>query len=79
MQFDGMVSQQKVGIPMGTNCAPLIADLFFYFVLSGTLCLTVTNPIVMTSYTCLMLPLDILTVYSPSIPLNLRNIFPIYG
>ena len=29
-QFDGMVYQQIVGIPMGTNCAPLIADLFLY-------------------------------------------------
>ena len=28
MQFEGMVYQQIVGIPMGTNCAPLIADLF---------------------------------------------------
>ena len=24
--FDGMVYQQIVGIPMGTDCAPLIAD-----------------------------------------------------
>ena len=30
VQFDGMVYQQMVGIPMGTNCAPLIADLFLY-------------------------------------------------
>ena len=30
MQFDGMVYQQIVGIPMGTNCAPLEADLFLY-------------------------------------------------
>ena len=30
VQFDGMVYQQIVGIPMGTNCAPLIADLFRY-------------------------------------------------
>ena len=30
VQFDGMVYQQIVGIPMGTNCAPLIADLFLY-------------------------------------------------
>ena len=30
MQFDGMIYQQIVGIPMGTNCAPLIADLFLY-------------------------------------------------
>ena len=30
VQFDGMVYQQIVGNPMGTNCAPLIADLFLY-------------------------------------------------
>ena len=30
VQFGGMVYQQIVGIPMGTNCAPLIADLFLY-------------------------------------------------
>ena len=30
MQFGDMVYQQIVGIPMGTNCAPLIADLFLY-------------------------------------------------
>ena len=28
VQFDGMVYQHIVGIPMGTNCVPLIADLF---------------------------------------------------
>ena len=30
VQFDGMDYQQIVEIPMGTNCAPLIADLFLY-------------------------------------------------
>ena len=30
MKFDGMVYQQIVLIPMGTNCASLIADLFLY-------------------------------------------------
>ena len=30
MQFDDMVYQQIVGIPIGTNCAPLIADIFLY-------------------------------------------------
>ena len=30
VQFDGMVYQRIAVIPMGTNCAPLIADLFFY-------------------------------------------------
>ena len=48
MQFDGMVYQQIVGIPMGTNCALLIADLF-YIVMRGTLCLTFTNLNVMIS------------------------------
>jgi hypothetical protein len=28
--FGGRVFQQTVGIPMGTNCAPLPADLFLY-------------------------------------------------
>ena len=28
--FAGKVFQQTVGIPMGTNCAPLLADLFLY-------------------------------------------------
>ena len=28
--FGGRVVQQTVGIPMGTNCAPLLADLFLY-------------------------------------------------
>ena len=31
VQFYGMVYQQIVGIPMGTNCAPTIADLFLYY------------------------------------------------
>ena len=30
VQFEGMVYQQIVGIPMGNNCAPLIADLFLF-------------------------------------------------
>ena len=30
VQFDGMIYQQIVGIPMDTNCAPLIADLFLH-------------------------------------------------
>jgi hypothetical protein len=28
--FSGRVFQQTVGIPMGTSCAPLLADLFYY-------------------------------------------------
>ena len=29
--FGGRVFQQTVGIPMGTICAPLLADLFLYY------------------------------------------------
>ena len=62
-----MVYQQVVGIHMGTICAPLIANLF-YMVLEGPY-------VYMTLLTCLTKPLDILTIYSPSITLNLRIIF----
>ena len=30
VRFGGQFFRQMVGIPMGTNCAPLLADLFFY-------------------------------------------------
>ena len=30
VQFECMVYQQIVGIPMGTSCAPLIADVFLF-------------------------------------------------
>ena len=30
VEFGGQIFQQTVGIPMGTNCAPLLADLFLY-------------------------------------------------
>ena len=30
VRFGGQLFQQMVGIPMGTNCAPLLADLFVY-------------------------------------------------
>jgi len=30
VQFGGRVFQQTIGIPMGTNCALLLSDLFLY-------------------------------------------------
>ena len=30
VRFGGQLFQQTVGIPMGTNCVPLLADLFLY-------------------------------------------------
>ena len=35
VKFDGMVYQQRVGIPRGTNCASLIADYFFILLWEG--------------------------------------------
>ena len=31
VEFGGHIFQQTIGIPMGTNCAPLLADLFLFF------------------------------------------------
>ena len=30
VRFGGQLFRQMVCVPMGTNCAPLLADLFFY-------------------------------------------------
>ena len=30
MEFGGRIFQQAIGLPMDTNCAPLVADLFLY-------------------------------------------------
>ena len=30
VESGGVIFQQVIGIPMGTNCAPLLADLFLY-------------------------------------------------
>ena len=30
VRFGGQLFRQMIGIPMGTNCAPLLADLFLY-------------------------------------------------
>ena len=43
VQFEGMVYQQIVEITFATNCALLIADLFYYCVTRGILCLAFTN------------------------------------
>ena len=33
IRFGSKLYRQIVGIPMGTNCAPLVADLFFFCML----------------------------------------------
>ena len=77
VQFDGMVYQQILGIPMGTNCAPLIADLFLYCYerdFMSDLHKSKRHDLIdMFNDTSRYLD-DIFTM----ITLNLRNIFPIY-
>ena len=78
VQFDGMVYQQIMGIPMGTYCAPLIADLFIYCLREG---FYVKPPEIQTVWPhrqVQTIPLDILTIYSPLITLHLLNTFPTY-
>ena len=63
---------------MGTNCAPLIADLFLYCYERDFISDLHKSKRHGPHIHVLIIPLDILTIYSPSITLNLRNIFPIY-
>ena len=37
VRFGEQLFRQMVGIPMGTNCAPLLADLFLYSYENGFL------------------------------------------
>ena len=37
IRFGSKLYRQIIGIPMGTNCAPLVADLF-HFVMGETSC-----------------------------------------
>ena len=46
--FGGKVFQQIVGIPMGTNCAPLLADFFW-----PKLCCKLQNSLLEIEYTLL--------------------------
>ena len=77
VQFDGMVYQQIVRIHMGTNCAPLIADLFLYCYerdfMSDLYKCNRHDLIDMFNDTSRYLD-DIFTIDNP----ELRNIFPIY-
>ena len=73
VQSDGMVYQQIVGIPMGTNGAPLIADLFLYCYESYFM-----SDLQKSKRFDLIDMFNDTSRYSPSITLNLGNIFLIY-
>ena len=79
VQFDGMVyNREIVGIPMGTNCAPLIADLFLYCYERDFMSDLHKSKryVLIDMFSDTSRYLD--DIYSPSITLHLRNIFPIY-
>ena len=54
IRFGSKLYRQIVGIPMGTNCAPHVADLFFLFVMRETLycfCQTIIKLILLKLFT----------------------------
>ena len=66
VQYESIVNQQIVRIPMGTNCAPLIADLFLFCYgrdFMSNLHKSKRGDLI----DILTTPLDILAIYSPSI------------
>ena len=76
VEFEGMVYHQIVRFPMGTNCVPLIAALFLYRYERNF----VYNLHKSKQYDLidmLKIPLDILTIYSSLMTLNLRHMFRI--
>ena len=42
IRFGSKLYRQIVGIPMGTKCAPLVADLFLFFMRETSCCLFLT-------------------------------------
>ena len=72
-----MLYQHIFWIPVVTDCAPLILDLFLCSD-KRDLCLTSKYLNGMTSQTYLTIPFKILTIYPTSKTLNLRNIIQKY-
>ena len=69
---------KKVEIPMGTHFAPLIADLFLFWYERDFMSKRHKSKQYDPTDTFNDTSLDILTIYSTSITLNLRNTFLIY-
>ena len=76
VEFDGMIYQQIMEIPMGINCAPLIADLYLHCYERDFMS-NIQKSKRLDLIDSWTIPLDIL-IYSPLITLHLLNIFPIY-
>ena len=78
VQFEGMVYQQIVGIPIGTNCSPLVADLIYFDIVEGFLTFTnlngITSSIDMFNDTSRYLD-DIFTVDNPEFEIHISDIY----
>ena len=73
IRFGSKLYRQIVGIPMGTNCAPLVADLFLFVVIRMTLCCLCQTTIKLTLLKLLTPPPDIKLTYLILIILNLNK------
>ena len=85
--FGGKVFQQVVGIPMGTNCAPLLADIFLYSEFKQSLLSTgkkkLVYPLVLSRF-CLVSQFnftyryidDVLSINSPDFENYLGQMYP---
>ena len=75
VSFGGTLCQQVVGIPMGTNCAPLLADLFSHSFESEFLQKLVKDKKI---HEPLISHTGILMTFYLSIILDLQNFFHVY-
>ena len=66
----GVIFQQVNGIPMGNNCAPLLADLFFILIKSGKQHLAKSF-----HYTCRYID-DVLSINNPKFGNYIVDIYP---
>ena len=75
VEFGGLIFQQTVGIPMGTNCAPLLADLFLYSYEAEFIQNLLKDKTKNISLNPSISPLDILMTYYHSIILISVSVF----
>ena len=75
--FGGALFQQFVGIPMGTNCVPLLVDLFVYSYESEFLQNLVKDKKIHEAR-ALISHTGILMTYYLSLILDLQNFFHLY-
>ena len=72
--FAGKVFQQLVGIPMGTNCAPLLADIFLY---SYEALLSTGRKQLASRFNFTYRNIDVLSINSPEFENYLDQMYPV--